>query len=189
MTALAVVPREAGLAAVASGEPGADERFYRQWAETVLRWVLRLGGPALDHEDVAQTVLLTALSRAGAWRGGNERAWVFGVTRGVVANARRRAWLRRVVGLDTVAEPVAADLTDEAAVARQRRRLVQEALEALPAAQREVIVLADLEGHTAPEVAEMLQIPVGTVYSRQHAGRRALGARLAALAEPPGRSR
>lgn len=159
------------------------EALYRAHAADVLRWVIRLGGPDLDAESVAHDVFETALRGLQRYRGeSSPRTWLFGVTRRVVANARRRAAFRRFLGLEEVAEPAAlADLADEAAIALQRRRRVQAALERLSTAQREVVVLADLEGLSAPEVAAMLEIPAGTVYSRLHAARKAL--REALLAE------
>jgi RNA polymerase sigma-70 factor, ECF subfamily len=152
------------------------ETLYRDHAADVLRWVIRLGGPDLDVESVAHDVFETALRASGRFRGDSSpRTWLFGLTRRVVANARRRAAFRRFLGLEEVPEPAAlADLADEAAIAHQRRRRVQAALDRLSTAQREVVVLADLEGCTAPEVAAMLEIPPGTVYSRLHTARKAL---------------
>lgn len=67
----------------------------------------------------------------------------------------------------------------------RRRRRVQEVLDTLSDAHREVLVLADLDGRTAPEVATILGISVGTVYSRVHHARKrfaeALGAGRTAL--------
>ena len=56
--------------------------------------------------------------------------------------------------------------------ARRRRRVVQEALDALSPRYREVLVLCDLEGRSAPEAGQLLGIPAGTVYSRLHYARR-----------------
>jgi RNA polymerase sigma-70 factor (ECF subfamily) len=170
------------LRAVAAGDAAATDAFYRRWAPEVLRWVIRLGGPHLDAEDVAQNALVTAITRAGSFRGRSSvRTWVFGVTRGVVRNARRRAAIRRVFGLSEIPEPASHALLPDDELARlRRRRQVQRALDQLSTAHREVVVLADLEGHTAPEVSELLGIPVGTVYSRLHTGRRRLTAALAA---------
>lgn len=168
------------LAALRCGEAEAVDRLYREHATLVLGWVIRLGGPGLHAEDVAQDVFEVAMERASTFRGESRvSTWLFGVTRRVVANARRRAAFRRFLGLESAPEPVdRAPLADERVERLQRRRLVQEALEALPRAHREVLVLADLEERTAPEVAEMLGIPVGTVYSRLHHARRLFKAAL-----------
>lgn len=161
--------------ALVRGEPAAIEAFYRAFATTVLRWVIRLGGPGLDAEDVAHDVFTVALRKVSSYRTahGSPSAWLFGITRRVVANARRRARFRRWVGLDSVP---ALEQPGPGADARldqlKRRRLVQEVLDGLSDAHREVLVLVDLESRTAPEVAEMVGISVGTVYSRVHHARK-----------------
>jgi RNA polymerase sigma-70 factor (ECF subfamily) len=171
--------------ALARGEPAAVEAFYRENARTVLRWVIRLGGPRLDAEDVAHDVFVTALRNVGRYRPDHKpEAWLFGITRRVVANARRKVWLKRMVGLER--EPPSVEPGADVRLDRlRRRRLVQEVLDTLSEAHREVLVLFDLDGRTAPEVAEMLGLSVGTVYSRLHHARRrfaeALGAGRSAL--------
>jgi RNA polymerase sigma-70 factor (ECF subfamily) len=164
--------------ALVRGDPSAVETFYREYAKTVLRWVIRLGGPGLDAEDVAHDVFTVALRKITSYRTahGSPSAWLFGITRRVVANARRRARFRRFVGLDSVQAlehpgPGADVRLDQL----KRRRLVQEVLDSLSDAHREVLVLVDLENRTAPEVAEMVGISVGTVYSRVHHARKQFG--------------
>ena len=168
------------LAALRSGDARAQERFYRQHAPDVLRWVIRLGGPHVHAEDVAQDVFATALRRVGSFRGeSSERTWLFAITRNVVRNARRRSALRRFVGLDVVPEPTdTARGPRELVEAEEERRAVQSALSTLKDAWREAIVLVDLEGYTAREAGEMLDVPEGTVSSRLHHGRKAFAAAL-----------
>ncbi len=170
-------------------DPTQVEAFWRAHAPQVLRWVIRLGGPSLDAEDVAQDVLVTALRKIDSFRGDSAiRTWLYGVTRRVVANARRRAAFRRFVGLADIPEPPdLRDLSDMEVDRLRKRRAVQRALERLKFRQREVLVLADLEGRTAPEVAEMLKIPTGTVYSRLHHARKVMATALKAegIVAPP----
>jgi len=159
----------ADLRALRAGEPGALDAFYRDHAPAVLGWVIRLGGPRLDAEDVAHEVFETALGRLEAFRGDSSvSTWLYGITRRVVANARRRVWVRRVFGLDVAPEPSAPAESE----ALRLRRDVQRCLERLPEGARELIVLLVVEERPAPEVAEMLGVPVGTVYSRAHHARR-----------------
>lgn len=154
--------------------------FYRDHAERVLAWSIRLGGPAVDAEDIAHDVFAIALRKLPEFRGDAlPSTWLFGITRRVVANARRKAALRRLVGLGDIAELVdSAPGADELVDRLRRRRQVQAALERLRRPHREVIVLIDLEGLAAPEAAEMLEVPVGTVYSRLHTARRAFAVAL-----------
>lgn len=180
--------------ALKRGDPRALDTFYRNYARTVLAWSIRLGGPRLDAEDIAQDVFAVAFRRIGTFRGDSRLStWLFSITRNVIYNARRRAAVRRMVALENVAEPADGSPGADAQVERvQRRAQVQKALEQLKRNQREVLVLMDLEGRTAPEVGEMLGIPAGTVYSRLHYARKAFAKVLdrieavdtAALAEP-----
>ncbi len=163
------------LAALRNGEHPAVEQLYREQAERVLGWCIRLGGPRLDSEDLAQEVFETAMRRVGGFRGESALStWLFGITRNVVRNAGRRAALRRMVGLEQIPAPRdPGPGTDEQVERLLLRRRVQRALQRLKTAQREVLVLVDLEQRTAPEAAELLGIPSGTVYSRLHHARRA----------------
>ncbi len=161
-------------AALRRQEPHAVEAFYRAHARTVLRWVVRLGGPRLDPEDTAHDVFLAAMRAIGRYDPTLPlEPWLFGVTRGVVANARRKAWFRRMIGWDEEPElPDRGPGLDARLDQLRRRRLVQDVLEQLTEDARVVLVLVDLEGRTAPEVAELLGVPVGTVYSRVHGARK-----------------
>jgi len=154
------------------GVPGAQEQIARCFLPLALGWCARLGGPRVDAEDAAHDVLIVALTRMGdlrqraAWR-----AWLYGITRRVLARHRRTAWVRRWV------DDVRGDIRDtgagpsERAALSERARHVQAILEGLPAKQREVLVLCDAEERTAPEVAAMLDIPEGTVRSRLRVAR------------------
>jgi len=176
------------LEGLRAGQPWAVEQLYRDHARRVLGWCIRLGGPNLDAEDLAQQVFETAMKTAPRFRGQAALStWLFGITRNTIRNARRRAALRRFVGLESIPEPPDhGPDTEGRAAQNQRRRAVQAALEDLKAPQREVLVLADLEGHTAPEVAALLGIPAGTVYSRLHHARKAFAAALEARGLPAG---
>jgi RNA polymerase sigma-70 factor (ECF subfamily) len=155
-------------------EPDAVDRFYRDHAASVLGWVIRLGGHRLDADDVAHQVFEIALNRMSTFRGESTvRTWLYGITRRVVANARRKSLFWSFVSLEAVIGSDPGWSPEEMSNREGQRRLVQVALEDLSFALREVVVLVDLEERSAPEVAEMLGIPVGTVYSRVHHARRA----------------
>lgn len=163
------------VVALKRGDRGALDAFYRRFARLVLDRVRRLGGPSIDAEDVAHEVFIVAFRRLDTFRDdGSLSAWLFGVTRRVVANARRRAAIRRVVGLDQIAEPPNPGPTAEDEVGqRWRRQMVLAALDRLSSAHREVLVLVDFEDLSTAEAAEILNVSVGTVYSRLHYGRHA----------------
>ena len=163
------------IEALREGQPWALDQLYRRHAEQVLGWAIRLGGPRLDAEDTAQEVFAIALRRVSTFRGeARLSTWLFAITRNVIQNARRRAAFKRLVGLGADVEIVPSHADTEEEVERlRRRRMVQSTLERLKKNQREVLVLMDMEGRSAPEVGEMLGVPPGTVYSRLHYARQA----------------
>jgi RNA polymerase sigma-70 factor (ECF subfamily) len=159
--------------------PHGFDAFYRKNTKTVLRWVIRLGGAGLDAEDVAQDVFQVAFKKAHTFVGEDATPWLYGITRNVVANARRRARFRRMFGLDSAPPPVdPRPGADEILEQLGRRRMVQVALEELSFKHREALVLVDLEERTAPEAASCIGVSVGTLYSRLHYARKAFAVAL-----------
>ena len=146
-----------------------------RWLPVVLRWTSRLGGPRVDPEDAAHDVMLVLLRRLDFLQDEvQSSAWVFGVTRRVLAQHRRRAWFRRwVLGLAVDGRDERPDPYERCAEG-ELVQLVQESLEALPEAQREVFVLCEVEGRPDAEVAGLLGIPKGTVKSRLRIARQQL---------------
>lgn len=169
-----------GLERLRRGDADAVDQFYRDHAPAVLGWVIRLGGARLDAEDLAHRVFEIALNRIGSYRGEAPlRTWMYGICRRVVANARRRAAIWSWLSLDVVESWASSGVDPEQVViGDDRRTLVLEALDELRWSWREVIVLADLEELTAVEITKLLGIPLGTVYSRIHKGRKALAVAL-----------
>lgn len=168
------------IAALKAGDPLALDAFYRRYARVVLDRVRRLGGSLIDAEDVAHEVFIVAFKKLHTFHdGGSLGAWLFGITRRVVANARRRASIRRMVGIDQIAEPPdPGPRADDEVAARWRRQMVLRSLDRLRPIHREVLVLCDFEDKTTAEAAELLEVSVGTVYSRLHYGRKAFATAL-----------
>lgn len=142
------------------------------WTVPVLRWCARLGGPRIDPEDAAQDVFERVLLRLHALRDpATLPAWLYAITRRVVTDHRRRAWLRRWLpgAVPELTDPRSTDEGDTA-------RVVHAVLDGLPRDLREVLVLCDLEEQTAEEVGGLLALPVGTVRSRLRRARERFGA-------------
>ena len=93
--------------------------FTETYAPLVYRFLRNQGLQDADARDVAQEVFIVALRAAPRFRGdARVSTWLFGITRRVLANARRRAALRRFVGLGQIREPASAARTDEAVIRR-----------------------------------------------------------------------
>lgn len=129
----------------------------------------------MDPEDAAQDVLATATAKRATLRNPDDlEAWLFGITRRVLAAHRRRVWLRRWVGPVPSYTPDDRAGPDVQVAHAARARQLQHWLEQLPAAQREVVVLRSIEERSGPETARLLGIPLGTVKSRLRLGMRRL---------------
>jgi RNA polymerase sigma-70 factor, ECF subfamily len=158
---------------------GAMDRLCDHWLPVVLAWTTRLGGPRVDPEDAAHDVFLvvfrriTELHQAEAFE-----SWLYGITRRVVSARRRTAWFRRwlpdAVADGTEPRPDPSRRAEQSEVSNQ----VWAALDQLPEAHREVLILCDLEERADSEVAEMLGVPKGTIKSRLRRARLALREKL-----------
>jgi RNA polymerase sigma-70 factor (ECF subfamily) len=155
--------------------PAADDNVWAAFEAEALPHVDRLFRLAMwleqnrsEAEDVVQETMLRALQAFQRFqRGTNCRAWLATILQHVRSNRRRARGRWHLVGDpdDRIAEtipfvaPVPQQLTDEDVLAALRR---------IPAPFHEVIVLCDVEEFTYREIADALQIPVGTVMSRLH---------------------
>jgi RNA polymerase sigma-70 factor, ECF subfamily len=140
-----------------------------------------LGNPA-DAEDVCQDAFLAALERLEECRDPSRfAAWLLRIVRNRALNARESRALRQGEPLDEAAGVASAAKGDdpgrEAERSELRDRLLA-ALAGLPPAQREVVLLHDLEGWRHREIADLLGTSEGATRVRLHEARRALRARL-----------
>jgi len=158
--------------AVLAGTPGARGQFYLRHVAAVLRWSTRLGGRGVDPEGVTHEVFIVALEKICRFRPGRFEPWLFAITRRVLANHRRRARARevwsRLTGVQQERMRPPADDPLDASLRNEQRSAVFQCLDALSVKHREVLVLCVMEGRTAVEVAAMLGVPQGTVYTRLH---------------------
>lgn len=160
-----------------------QDLFARHF-DDVYRMVSHLLGPGAsdaDVEDLTQQVFVAAHRARHRYRGeGQPTTWLYGIATRVVLNALR-SWRRRrrlVAALELEAEVV--EPSPEARTeARAELARVWRCLMRIPATKRIVYVLHVVEGRSGEQIAQMLQIPVATVWSRLHHARKALDAALA----------
>ena len=165
--------------------PAGFEATILPHVDSVFRFAMWLIRDRTEAEDIVQETLTQALQSFHRFQPGtNARAWVLTILRHIRSN-RLRARHRRpeVVEADDRLDALPAvevtpqHVTDEEVIA---------ALKALPPGFQEVIVLADVEELSYKEIATVLEIPIGTVMSRIHRGRRLLRAALAEYAAAQG---
>lgn len=142
----------------------------------VWRSVRRLGVAEGDVDDVTQLVFLRARDRLDEIRPENARGFLYRLALGLASNHKRSQRRRRETSLDDDREEPASP--DDPATRVEQRALLDRLLEPLPMELRAVLVLHEGEEMTAPEIAELLGIPAGTVASRLRRAREEVKAAL-----------
>jgi RNA polymerase sigma-70 factor (ECF subfamily) len=163
---------------VSAGEPqaGFEELVlpHLDAAYNLARWI---SGNDHDAADIAQEACMRAWQFRAGFRGGNSRAWLLTIVRNTAYT-----WLKknRPQTMVTVNDDELAELEDPVAQARAFQNadvaVLRAALEELPLEFREALVLRELEGFSYKEIAEVADVPLGTVMSRLARARRELQA-------------
>jgi RNA polymerase sigma-70 factor (ECF subfamily) len=157
--------------------------------ETVWRSLRRLGVPEAGADDAAQQVFVVASRRLDEIETGGERGYLLGIALRVASDARRAISRRREVSIETeLAVSSSTALTprqpDEALEQKRALAVLAALLDEMPDELREAFVLFELEELSAPEVARVLDVPVGTVASRVRRARERLRESLAKRGAP-----
>lgn len=156
--------------------------LYRQHFDFVWTAVRRLGVNPPATDDVVQEVFMVIHSRLHTLeRPEALRSWIHGIVRRVANHYHRSQRSRLASTASLAAEPDAPlpptpfDQTEQ----NDKVRLLRTVLLQLDVAKRDVFMMAELDELTVPEIAEILEIPLNTAYSRLRAARQAFEAALA----------
>lgn len=158
-------------------------RLLEQELPGLRRYARALAGDATRAEDLVQDCLERALRKAHLFQEGtNLRAWLFRMLHNVHANAARRFTTRPAhVSLEDAGFHASVGPGQTSSV---ELNTLLEALGHLPQAQREVLLLVGMEQMHYEEVAQVLEIPIGTVMSRLSRARERLRELLAETRAP-----
>ena len=163
---------EAGnVQAAESGGMAYFEELYERYATDVLRVCYFYLGDRQKAEDVCQDVFVRLITTSPQLQEGREKAWLLKVALNRCRDLWRGAWLKRVVLGSPAFELVPAP--DEIDSLADRQEIMQ-AINQLPAAFKEVILLHYYQGYGISEIAEMMELPEGTISSRLSRGRKKL---------------
>jgi RNA polymerase sigma-70 factor (ECF subfamily) len=180
--------KSTGAEAAQDGRASHDDAFER-WVlpelPTMYRVALAITGDRAEAEDVVQDSLLRAYRALDRFDGTRPRAWLLTIVRNTHINRNRR---RRPMLLgdpdDINRRAPSAPGADAQVIAAVFDSRVEAALQALPADQRSVIQLVDVAALSYQQAADALGVPVGTVMSRLHRGRKRIKKSLSGLAVP-----
>ena len=150
--------------------------IYGKNAQFLWRSLQRAGVAEADLPDALQEVLLVVYRRRDSFDGRSKLStWLFGICLRVAATVRRTRRRRREEPLDLQAQPnalVETNHPEQRALTRDARRRLESALDGLDPEKRAVFVMFELEGLGCSEIAELLGVPKGTVFSRLSHARR-----------------
>lgn len=161
---------------IKGGDTGALELLVRRWYPRIYRFVFKLTGHEQDAYDLTQDVFIAMMQSIGSytpWR--KFDSWLFTIAHNKCMDHFR---LRRKV---VQAEETVFDRPDSVASLEDMTELsaaVKAALEKLPAAQREAVILHYFHQFTAKEIAQMTNTPLPTIKSRLRTARNTLSKEL-----------
>ena len=165
------------LRRIGQGDEDAMAAFYRQHGRVVFAQVLLVAGDRALAEEIVQDTMLAVWRGADAFRGGSTvRSWVIAIARRRTRDRLRGHRLRVVDDAFLADQPGPGPGTEAIALDRAELADVMGAIRQLAPAHREVLGLAFGSGLSLPEVAGVLELPVGTVKTRLTAARTALNA-------------
>ena len=154
------------------GERPAFDELIARWGQPVWKYVRRLTNSDEVANEIVQDVWLRVLRGLNRLRDGSKlRAWLFGIARRTLMDRLREQYAAPVmsdVDVGDLAVDAAADDSEEDLAA------VQEALAQLPVVERETLTLFYLRELSLGEVADVLDVPIGTVKSRLFRARKLL---------------
>jgi RNA polymerase sigma-70 factor, ECF subfamily len=152
------------------------DELYDQYFDFVWRSLRRLGVAPSDLQDVAQEVFLVVHRRLPHFEARSKvTTWLFSICFHAARDRRRRAHVRREVPDAPFLEGLPDGAADASLLLERRhdRELFDAALASMDLDQRAVFTLFELEGVRGPEIAEALDIPLSTAYSRLRLAREA----------------
>lgn len=158
------------VARIAGGDTDALGILYDRYASALVRYAARI--ERSDAEDVVQTVFIRVLRLAASFRSdaASARPWLYAITARVLQERSRalRRFGRTLGQFANMSRAMAATSPSET------RRDLERGVKALSRAKSVVLILNEVEGFSCDEIASMLEIPVGTVWTRLHHARREL---------------
>jgi len=155
------------------GDLDAFGEIVERYRLRVLRTAHGIVGSSDEAEDVAQEVFVKAWQALDSFRpGGSLGSWLYRITVNAAIDATRRR--RPQVNLDDIAPPPSEQHTERSVLDAEEAERVRRAVRHLPPASRAALVLREYEQLSYAEIAEVLDVPMGTVMSRLHYARQSL---------------
>jgi RNA polymerase sigma-70 factor (ECF subfamily) len=150
--------------------------LYDAWFDHVARFLKVLGAPEADHEDLAQEVFLVVRRRLVDFDGQNVAGWLYQIARRQVLRYRRLRWVKRV--FTAAAQRPLEELPQLGSSplatleTKEKTELLWHLLLKMSEKRRVVFALYEVEGYGGEEIAQFLDVPLNTVWTRLHHARK-----------------
>jgi RNA polymerase sigma-70 factor (ECF subfamily) len=159
------------IAATLAGDTSAFGHLVQRYQDRLYNSLLRVLGSADDTADIVQDAFVQAYTKLESFRGGSQfYTWLYRIAFNLAMSHLRRQ--RKKSSLDEMKTLLGEEPTDGQPAAdaniieQERAELVHSALAELGEDHRQILVLREIEGFSYEEIAEILDLPVGTVRSR-----------------------
>jgi RNA polymerase sigma-70 factor (ECF subfamily) len=160
------------------GQSAAFGELVCRYQDRLYNTVYRLVGNADDAQDVLQEAFLHAYQSLGSFKGDSQFfTWIYRIAVNAAISLKRKH--RSILSIDGGRSDGGLEPMDVSEFSQPGRslemaeeeRLVHQALERLSEEHRAVLILKDIEGHKYETIAEILEVPIGTIRSRLHRAR------------------
>lgn len=157
------------IQAMAAGDISALDALYVKYSPALLGFLINRTGDRQLAEEILQDVMLSAWQSASTFRLESKvKTWLLVIARNKAVNAHRRKQINEI-GLNDEVEMHNHDTSPlERVMRKSEQTSVREAISHLPAQHKEILVLVFYHQLSGPEIAEVLDISIGTVKSRLH---------------------
>jgi RNA polymerase sigma-70 factor (ECF subfamily) len=172
-----------------AGRREAFGQLVERYQNRLYHSLMHLLGSAEDAQDATQDAFVQAFEKLASFRGQSQfYSWLFRIAFNTAVSAKRKS-RRMSVSLEGRREANGLEPTDASPSAEpsyamdvsDRQRLIQQALSELSEEFRTALVLKEMDGMSYEEIANLIEVPLGTVRSRIHRGRLELKEKLSAL--------
>jgi RNA polymerase sigma-70 factor (ECF subfamily) len=177
-----------------NGDMGAFDELYARYEKRVFNCAYHISGNYHDASDITQEAFIRVYNSIQTFRGdANFLTWIYRIVTNVYLDERKKSKAHRQTSLDEYIEldenavtrqieddsPLPAEIVER----KERAEVVRAAINSLPEYQRIIVTLYHVEDLSYDEIADILQLPIGTVKSRLNRARLALADILSARPE------
>ena len=158
-----------------NGEREAQFELYQLHKDRVFNIAYRMANNQQDAEDITQMAFVRVFKKMDSFRGDSAfSSWVYRLTMNVCINHFRKEKKKKELIVNELSEQTNLKMLKTGEQAPKMKPFLEKAIRALPSGYRTIFVLYDIEGYKHEEIAQMMNISIGTSKSQLHKARKEL---------------